>query len=67
MAKKQQFYDSKRQYQTDGYPAYIIQCYDKIIDFHTKVIDINNPEKELKLYDLLNIIYEYNDPKYLDE
>jgi len=62
-----EFNDSKRIYQTDNLPAYIIQCYKGFIDEFTKVIDINNPNLELKVLDLLDIIYEYNDPKYLDE
>lgn len=38
------FKDSQRPYQTDGLPAYVIQCYDDKLTDDTKVVDITTNE-----------------------
>ena len=39
------FNDSKRPYQTDGYDAYIVQCYDDKLTDDTPVVKIQTGEK----------------------
>jgi len=61
------YYDLRRPYQTDGYPAYAVLCYEGFFDGFNKVIDINNSNKPMNFMDFLQIIAEYMDPKYLDK
>jgi predicted Fe-S protein YdhL (DUF1289 family) len=56
---KIQFNDSKRLYQTDGLDAYIIECYDDILNNNTKVLDLKN-NKYLTVKDLINTILIMN-------
>ena len=63
----QKWYESQRPYQTDGYPAYAVLCYEGFFDGFNKVIDIYNPEKPMDFINFLQIVTEYKDPKYLDE
>lgn len=49
------FNDSQRPYQTDGLPAYVIQCYDDNLNMNTPVININTNENII-FNDLLNLI-----------
>lgn len=56
------FNDSQRPYQTDGLPAYVIQCYDDNLTNDTPVLDINSNEIiSFKSFISLLILMNMND------
>lgn len=55
------FNDSQRLYQTDGYDAYIVQCYDDKLTDDTPVIKLQTGEK-MTVKQLMDLLYFMNSP-----
>lgn len=54
-----QLKDSQRKYQTEGHPAYIVQCYDDNLTMDSSVYDISN-DVYITLYEMLRSIREHD-------